>query len=79
MRHGHDETDEVFVDIDAAKEGNALAIADGERYGDVRYFGDFASIDATMRRVVKCSADKHEHMHYCCEAGPTSRWIVRAW
>jgi transposase len=70
-------TDEVFVGIDVAKERNAVAIADGERCGEVRYLGEFASDEATMRRVVKRIADKHEHVHFCYEAGPTGYGLHR--
>jgi hypothetical protein len=37
---------EVFVGIDVAKARNAVAVADGERGGEVRYLGE---IDASEK------------------------------
>ncbi len=68
---------EVFVGIDVAKARNAIAVADGERGGEVRYLGEFDSDEATMRRVVKRLAVKHEHVHFCYEAGPTGYGLYR--
>ena len=42
---------EVFVGIDVAKSRNAIAIADCERGGEVRYFGEVVSAPDAMRRV----------------------------
>ncbi|MBV2149753.1 hypothetical protein KRZ98_15955 [Sphingobium sp. AS12] len=42
---------EVFIGIDVAKARNAIAIADGGRDGEVRFFGEVdASLDAMRRR-----------------------------
>lgn len=44
---------EVFIGIDVAKARNAIAIADGGRDGEVRFFGEVdASLDA-MRRILQ--------------------------
>ena len=44
---------EVFVGIDVAKVRNAIAIADGERGGEVRFLGEVDASEESMRRVVK--------------------------
>ena len=44
---------EVFVGIDAAKARNAVAIADGERGGEVRYLGEVDASEESMRRLVR--------------------------
>ncbi len=68
---------EVFVGIDMAKARNAIAIADGERGGEVRFLGEVdASLDA-MRRAVQRIVAKHERAHCCYEAGPTGYGLHR--
>lgn len=68
---------EVFVGIDVAKARNAIAVADGERGGEVRYLGEFDADEVTMRRVVKWLAAKHDYVHFCYEAGPTGYGLCR--
>lgn len=68
---------EVFVGIDVAKARNAIAVADGERCGEVRYLGEFDASEATMRRVVKRLTAKHDCVHFCYEAGPTGYGLFR--
>ncbi|UZW57800.1 IS110 family transposase [Sphingobium sp. JS3065] len=68
---------EVFVGMDVAKTRNAIAVADGERGGEVRFLGEVdASLEA-MRRVVQRIAAKHERIHFCYEAGPTGYGLHR--
>jgi len=68
---------EVFVGIDVAKARNAVAIADGERGGEVRYLGEVDASEESMRRLVKRIAAKHERVHFCYEAGPTGYGLHR--
>ena len=68
---------EVFVGIDVAKARNAVAIADGERGGEVRYLGEVDSSEESMRRLIKRIAAKHDRMHFCYEAGPTGYGLHR--
>lgn len=56
---------EVFVGIDVAKARNAIAVADGERGGEVRFVGEVDASAESMRRVVQRIAAKHEHAHFC--------------
>ena len=68
---------EVFVGIDVAKERNAIAVADGERGGEVRYLGEVDASSESMRRLVKRLGAKHERVHFCYEAGPTGYGLHR--
>ena len=61
---------EVFVGIDVAKSRYAIAIADGERGGEVRYFGEVDAAPEAMRRVVQRIAAKHGRAHFCYEGWP---------
>ena len=68
---------EVFVGIDVSKLRNAIAVADGERGGEVRYFGEIDASEESMRRFVKKLAARHGRLHFCYEAGPTGYGLHR--
>lgn len=44
---------EAFVGIDVAKLKNAVAVAEGGRNGELRYFGEVESSEASMRRAIQ--------------------------
>lgn len=68
---------EVFVGIDVAKARNAIAVADGERGGEVRFLGEVDASEESMRRVVKRIAATCDKAHFCYEAGPTGYGLHR--
>lgn len=68
---------EVFIGIDVAKARNAIAIADGERGGEIRYLGELDASAENMCRVVKRIAAKHPRAYFCYEAGPTGYGLYR--
>ena len=68
---------EVFVGIDVSKARHAIAVADGERGGEVRFLGEVEASEESMRRLVKRLAAKHEMMQFCYEAGPTGYGLHR--
>ena len=68
---------EIFVGIDVAKTRNAIAVAEGERGGEVRFLGEVDASEENMRRLVRRLADKHRAVHYCYEAGPTGYGLYR--
>jgi hypothetical protein len=68
---------DIFVGIDVAKVRNAIAIADGERGGEVRFLGEVDASEESMRRVVKRIAAKHSRVQFCYEAGPTGYGLHR--
>jgi transposase len=68
---------EIFVGIDVSKARNAIAVADGERGGEVRFIGEVEASEESMRRVVKRLAAKGEQAHFCYEAGPTGYGLHR--
>lgn len=72
-----DHSTEVFVGIDVAKARNAVAVADGERGGEVRYLGELAATPEAMRRMVQRLASRHQQLHFCYEAGPTGYGLYR--
>lgn len=68
---------EVFVGMDVAKTRNAIAVADGERGGEVRFLGEVDASPEAMRRVVQRITARHERVHFCYEAGPTGYGLHR--
>jgi hypothetical protein len=49
---------EAFVAFDTAKEKNAVAIAVGDRTGEVRYFGEIDNTPEATRKLVMKLATK---------------------
>lgn len=68
---------EASVGIDVAKLKNAIAVAESGRDGEIRYFGEVAASDVSMRRVVQRIAAKFDRVHFCYEAGPTGYGLHR--
>lgn len=68
---------EVFVGMDVAKTRNAIAVADSERGGEVRFLGEVDASPEAMRRVVQRITARHERVHFCYEAGPTGYGLHR--
>lgn len=68
---------DVFIGIDVGKSRNAIAIADNERGGEVRYLGEVDASPGSMRRIIQRIVDKHGGAHFCYEAGPTGYGLYR--
>ena len=66
---GHDS--EAFIGIDTSKSGNAVAIAEGGRGGEVRYLGEFPATEAGTHKLVGKSVAKYNKLTFCYETGPT--------
>lgn len=54
---------EIFVGIDVAKTRNTIAVADGERGGEV--LGQVDASEENFRRLVRRLADRHRAVQYC--------------
>lgn len=68
---------EVFVGLDTSKLRNAVAIAEGGRTGEVRFFGEIDNTSDAVRRLVKKLSSKHDRLTFCYEAGPTGYGLYR--
>jgi transposase len=68
---------EIYVGIDTSKLRNAVAIAEGGRRGEVRYFGEIDTTPAAVRRLAKKLSSKHARLTFCYEAGPTGYGLYR--
>jgi transposase len=68
---------EAFIGIDTSKLKNAVAIAEGGRGGEVRYWGEIDSSGAAMRKLIGKLEGKYGKLTFCYEAGPTGYGLKR--
>src|SRR5215475_9652397 len=71
------EHSEAFVGFDTSKMRNAVAIADGGREGEVRFFGEIDNTAEATAKLVRKLAGKYERLTFCYEAGPTGYGLYR--
>lgn len=68
---------EAFVGLDTSKLRNAVAIAEGGRDGEVRFYGEIDNTPAVTAKLVRKLAAKYERLTFCYEAGPTGYGTYR--
>src|SRR6195952_5482089 len=68
---------EIFVGIDTAKLRNAVALAEGNRDGEVRYLGEIDNTPDAVAKLIRKLSDRYETLHVCYEAGPTGYGLYR--
>jgi transposase len=71
------EHSEAFVGLDTSKRRNAVAIAEGGRGGEVRFFGEIENGTEATAKLVRKLAGKYERLTFCYEAGPTGYGLYR--
>src|ERR671935_1361654 len=67
----------AFVAFDTSKLRNAVAIADGEQAGEVRFLGEIENSPAATAKLVRKLAAKYRRLTFCYEAGPTGYGLHR--
>jgi transposase len=67
----------VFIGLDTSKDAIAIAIAEDDRDGEVRYFGQIANEPAAVLKLVKKMASKYDKLFFCYEAGPCGYGLQR--
>lgn len=67
----------LFVGLDVSKLKISVAVADGERGGEVRFYGDIASDPNSVTNIVEKLAKRGAVLHFCYEAGPTGYELYR--
>jgi transposase len=72
-----EEHSEAYVAFDSSKLRNAVAIAEGERSGEVRFVGEIANSAAATAKLVRRLAGKYRRLSFCYEAGPTGYGLYR--
>lgn len=68
---------EIFVAFDTSKLRNAVAIAEGDRKGEVRFLGEIENSAEATAKLVRKLAGKHRRLTFCYEAGPTGYGLYR--
>jgi transposase len=68
---------EAFVAFDTSKLRNAVAIADADRAGEVRFLGEIENTAAAVGKLVRKLAAKYGRLTFCYEAGPTGYGLYR--
>src|SRR4030088_2990478 len=68
---------EAFIGVDTSKLRNAVAIAEADRGGEVRFFGEIENTPAATAKLVRKLAAKYERLTFCYEAGPTGYGLHR--
>jgi transposase len=71
------EGSEAFVGLDTSKTKISVAVADGGRCGEVRFYGDIDSSPDAVNRLVKKLSAKYQCLHFCYEAGPCGYGLHR--
>lgn len=67
----------AFIGLDTSKLKISVAVADGERNGEVRFLSDISSEPASVSAMVKKLAKRGAKLHFCYEAGPTGYGLYR--
>lgn len=67
----------IFIGLDTSKLKISVAIADGSRNGEVRFFGDISSEPAPVASMVSKLSKRGAKLHFCYEAGPTGYGLYR--
>ncbi len=71
------ECSELFVGMDVSKDRHAVAVAEGGRDGEVRFYGEIGSDNASVRRLVRKLERPGSRLRFCYEAGPTGYGLER--
>jgi transposase len=66
-----------FVGIDTSKSRHCVAIAEGGRDGEVRFYGEIEADERAVRKLVRRLEGKAERLTFCYEAGPTGYGLHR--
>lgn len=67
----------AFIGLDTHKETIAVAIAEEERAGEIRYFGQIPNEPAAVQKLAKRLAGRYGKLFFCYEAGPCGYGLQR--
>ncbi|MEK1948268.1 MAG: IS110 family transposase [Ensifer adhaerens] len=72
-----EEYSDVFVGLDVSKLKISVAVAEGGRTGQVRFYGDIGSSPGVVATMIRKLAKPGLKLHFCYEAGPTGYELYR--
>ena len=67
----------LFIGLDTSKLKISVAVAEGQRGGEVRFLGDIGSDPGSVASMVAKLAKRGRDLHFCYEAGPTGYDLYR--
>ena len=73
-----EQSSDIFVGLDVSKLKISVAVAEGGRGGEVRFFGDIGSTPAAVAGLIKKLSRRGARLRFCYEVGPTG-YSVRFW
>ena len=68
---------ERFVGIDVSKDRHAVAVAEGGRNGEVGFYGEIGSDNASVSRLVRKLERPGSRLRFCYEVGPAGYGLER--
>jgi transposase len=81
MKTNSDTTAALYIGLDVHKEKTSVAIADPGPQGEVRLYGEVATtqvaLDRLIRRIAKARGVPLSRISVCYEAGGCGMWIAR--
>ena len=72
-----EQSSDIFVGLDVSKLKISVAVAEGGRGGEVRFFGDIGSAPAAMAGLIKKLSKSGARLRFRYEAGPTGYGLQR--
>lgn len=66
-----EDNSELFIGLDTSKLKVSVAVAESERTGEVRFFGDISAEPAAVASLAAKLAKRGAKLRFCYEAGPT--------
>lgn len=72
-----EQVSELFVGLDTSKLKISVAVAEGGRNGEVRFFGDISAEPTSVSAMIAKLAKRAATLHFCYEAGPTGYELYR--
>ena len=81
MKTNSDTTTKLYIGLDVHKEQTSIALAEPGSKGEIRSYGNVATSQIMLERVVRRIAKAHKiglaELHVCYEAGGCGMWIAR--
>ena len=68
---------ELFVGMDVSNDRHVVAVAEGGRDGEVRFYGEIGSDNVSVRHLVRKLERPGSRLRFCYQAAPTGYGLER--